>query len=102
MGVRLGAVTQLPSCNLNAVIIPGDYILPAGNTYTNLPPDLAGKFVSMRVEYENFNTTLLSQQLAPTADAKSFYKRTGSQTSGSLLHGVFGFGSYYVFNGTIV
>lgn len=102
MTVRIGAITQLPSCNLNAVIIPGDYVLPSGNTYTNFPTELTGRTVFMQVKYENFNTTLLSHELKPVTGPQVFFRRTGSQASGSLLHGTFGFNAYYSFTGTVV
>jgi hypothetical protein len=102
MTVRIGATIQLPSCNLNSVIIPGDYVLPSGNTYANFPPELTGRTIFMQVKYENFNTTLLSQELKPVTGAQSIFRRTGSQASGSLLHGTFGFNVYYSFTGTVV
>ncbi|MDE5234319.1 hypothetical protein GST45_17820 [Serratia marcescens] len=102
MGVKISQLIQLPPINLNLIVIPGEYVLIKDNTYQNLPAALAGRTVHMIVRYENFNTTLLSQELRPaTAGTQVIYRRTASQDEGYSLHGTFGFSEYYVFNGTL-
>lgn len=103
MGVKIGQLISLPSININLVVIPGDYILPSGNTYTNLPSALAGRSTFMSVRYENSNTTILTQEVKPAAaGAQSIYRRTGSQVEGFTLHGTFVFNGWYSFVGSAV
>lgn len=103
MGVRLGQLISLPSVNLNMIVVPGEYVLPKEGVYDNLPPALAGRTVHMIVRYENFNTTLISQELRPaTSGAQTIYRRTGAQNKGYSLHGTFVFNHFYGFTGTSV
>lgn len=102
MGVNIGQIIQLPSCNIDLVNIPGEYVLQGSNTYSGLPSALVGKSLRMTVTYINFNTSLISQRLTPVTGEQVEYIRVGSQSSGSLLHGVFSFESWWYYTGTKV
>ena len=96
MGVKIGQLLSLSSGDLNSLIIPGEYVLVSTGTFSNLPTALANRTVHVRVEYQNYNTTLLSQELkVATTGSQNWFRRTGSQVDGGTLHGSFVFNPWY-------
>lgn len=101
MGVKIGQLLSLSGGNVNNIIIPGDYVLQSTGTFTNIPSALSGQTLLLSVRYQNFNTTLLAQELKKAGSGQqTWYRRTGSQEVGYKLHGDFVFNGWYGFVGT--
>lgn len=101
MGVKIGQLIRLTTGDLNSFVIPGEYVLASSGTFTNLPTALNGRSVHLIVAYQTIDTTLIAQELRPAASgSQSIYRRTGSQSSGTTLHGAFTFNGWYSFAGT--
>lgn len=95
MSQKITYVYSLPSCDINNVVIPGEYQLNSANTYTNAP--LSGAYVGfLIVEQRSQNASMTKQTIEYriSSTTRVFVRVVSNSNSGNILGGTFAFGPW--------
>lgn len=95
MSQRINYIHALPNCDLNNVIIPGEYELRSSSTYTNAP--LTGAYTGfIMVESRSQNTSMGKQTIEYriSSTTRVFVRVYSNSNGGNMLGGTFAFGPW--------